>query len=154
MLAKWATFGQTSGLEINSLSLSCPFSLMSRRQYLSPVSENEQNNHLREMMNWVNKNLLKSSWRVFLVLMQNCIHVDISTSTWPICTKITGYTYQPISNHSCKFELNWITGSVEFDVDLDVVSLNNNSLFGLTWVIRQFSIVRQRRHVRTWSSVG
>ena len=67
-----------------------------------------------------------------LALMQYRIHVDISTSTQPICTKITGNTYQPISNHSRKFELNRISGSVEFDVDLDVVVLNNNSLFDST----------------------
>ena len=65
-------------------------------------------------------------------LMQYRIHVDISTSTRPICTKITGNTNQPISNHSHKFELNRISGSVEFDVDLDVVVLNNNSLFDST----------------------
>ena len=67
-----------------------------------------------------------------LALMQYRIHVDIPTSTRPICTKITGNTYQPISNHSRKFELNQISGSVEFDVDLDVVVLNNNSLFDST----------------------
>ena len=64
--------------------------------------------------------------------MQYRIHVDISTSTRSICTKITGNTYQPISNHSRKFELNQISESVEFDVDLDVVVLNNNSLFDST----------------------
>ena len=70
------------------------------------------------------------------LIMQYRIHVDISTSTRPICTKITGtyllLFYQPISNHSHKFELNRISGSVEFDVDLDVVVLNNNSLFDST----------------------
>ena len=65
-------------------------------------------------------------------LMQYRIHVDISTSTRLICTKITGNTYHFISNHSYKFELNRISESVEFDVDLDVVALNNNSLFGST----------------------
>ena len=68
----------------------------------------------------------------FSALMQYRIHVDISTSTRPICTKITGNTYQPISNHTRKFELNRISGSIEFDVDLDVVVLNNNSLFDST----------------------
>ena len=67
---------------------------------------------------------------VYLALMQYRIHVDISTSTRPICTKITGNTYQPISNHSRKFELNRISGSIEFDVDF--VALNNNSLFDST----------------------
>ena len=61
--------------------------------------------------------------------MQYRIHVDISTSTRPICTSITENTYQLISNHSRKFELNRISESVEFDVDLDVVALNNNSVF-------------------------
>ena len=65
-------------------------------------------------------------------LMQYRIHVDISTSTRPIYTKITGNTYQPISNDSRKFELNQISGSVEFYVDLDVIVLNNNSLFDST----------------------
>ena len=46
-----------------------------------------------------------------------------STSSRPIRTKITGNTYQLISNHSRKFELNRISESVEFDVDLDVVAL-------------------------------
>ena len=67
-----------------------------------------------------------------VALMQYRIHVDISTFTRPICTKITENTYQPISNHSRKFELNRISESVEFDVDLDVVVLNNNSLFDST----------------------
>ena len=57
--------------------------------------------------------------------MQYRIHVNISTSTRPICTNI--------SNHSRKCELNRISGSVEFDVDLDVVVLNNNSLFDSTF---------------------
>ena len=74
------------------------------------------------------RTLAKRQW----ALMQYRIHVDISTSTRPTCTKITGNTYQPISNHSRKFELNRISGSVEFDVDCDVVVLNNNSLFDLT----------------------
>ena len=67
-------------------------------------------------------------------LMQYRIHVDILTFTRPICTKITGNTYQSIPNHSRKFELNQISGSVEFDVDLDVVVLNNNSLFRLNFL--------------------
>ena len=47
--------------------------------------------------------------------MQYRIHDDISTSTRPICTKITGNTYQPISNHSRKFETNRISGSYIYD---------------------------------------
>ena len=67
---------------------------------------------------------------ILWALMQYRIHVDISTSTRPICTKITGNTYQLISNHSHKFELNRISGRDEFDVDF--VALNNNSLFDST----------------------
>ena len=46
-----------------------------------------------------------------------------------ICTKLTGNTYQLISNYLGKFELNRISERVKFDIDLDVVALNNSSLF-------------------------
>ena len=63
------------------------------------------------------------------VVVLNNKSIFDSTSSRPICTKITENTYQLISNHSRKSELNRISGRVEFDVDLDVVVLNNKSIF-------------------------
>ena len=68
--------------------------------------------------------------------MQYCIHVDISNSTQPNCTKITENINQLVSNHSCKFETNQTSESVEststwVSLGSSQLAQNSNSLFGL-----------------------
>ena len=62
----------------------------------------------------------------YWALMQYRIHVDISTSTRPICTKITENTPQPISNHSRKFELLYIIEKENFLINIRNIIMNYN----------------------------
>ena len=48
-----------------------------------------------------------------------CRYLSFHSTIW---TKITGNIKKLVSNHSHKFESNPISGSVEFDVDLDVIA--------------------------------